>query len=83
MHPASHVSVELLIWLGFTIATATLGMLGYAASAVDSAISDPTDDLSNFNRGYTKRGNVTNAVGLGGKGQTFIGSGAVLLCVLS
>jgi hypothetical protein len=83
MHPASHVSVELLIWLGFTIATATLVMLGYAASAVDSAISDPTDDLSNFNRGYTKRGNVTNAVGLGGKGQTFIGFGAVLLCVLS
>jgi hypothetical protein len=81
MHPASHVSVELLLWLGFTIATVTLGMLGYAASAVDSVTNDPTNDPSNFN--YTKRGDVTNAVGLGGKGQTFIGFGAVLLCVLS
>ena len=82
MHPASHVSVELLLWLGFTIATVTLGMLGYAASAVDSAISDPDDDLSNFNRGYTKRGQYNQRGRARRKGADFYWLGAVLLCVL-
>jgi len=80
LHPASHVSVELLIWLGYAAAAASLGLLGYAAAVADSAITSSADnDMYGFNRDIARRGVVSNAVGIGGQGQALIGLAAVNL----